>query len=234
MRCGVKTLYLGKKTEVKTGPTARDYVQDGLISMFDGIENSGYGVSDRSATTWIDLAGGHNVDISRSDGNPVTWDAVSLVCEGKTYGYGAFITNGIVTLELVEEHAGRATNVICQFNSSRQAGFGSGEYELSFSQAANNASISTGVSDDENHARSVSVQYGSGDELSAAYINGQMATLLPRKSNFGYYGRQRIGGVGPTTYNFSGRIMSIRVYSRVLTAAEIAANYAIDQRRFGL
>ena len=39
-------------------PTARDYVQDGLIAMWDGIENAGWGVHDSNATAWKDLIGG--------------------------------------------------------------------------------------------------------------------------------------------------------------------------------
>jgi hypothetical protein len=38
-------------------PTARDYVQDGLIAMWDGIENAGWGTHDPNATEWKDLMG---------------------------------------------------------------------------------------------------------------------------------------------------------------------------------
>lgn len=39
---------------------------------------------------------------------------------------------------------------------------------------------------------------------------------------------------GSDVYPFSGRIHIIRVYSRTLTAAEIAYNYEIDKSRFNL
>lgn len=39
-------------------PTARDYVQAGLVAMWDGIENAGWGVHDPNATVWKDLIGG--------------------------------------------------------------------------------------------------------------------------------------------------------------------------------
>ena len=35
-------------------PTAKDYVQDGLIAMWDGVENAGWGVHDPNATVWKD------------------------------------------------------------------------------------------------------------------------------------------------------------------------------------
>ena len=37
--------------------TAADYVQDGLIALWDGIENVGWGEHDDNATSWIDLTG---------------------------------------------------------------------------------------------------------------------------------------------------------------------------------
>lgn len=37
--------------------TAKDYIQDGLIAMWDAIENVGYGLHDSSSTVWIDLVG---------------------------------------------------------------------------------------------------------------------------------------------------------------------------------
>ena len=35
--------------------TAEDYIQNGLVSMWDGIENTGYGMHDSSATSWKNL-----------------------------------------------------------------------------------------------------------------------------------------------------------------------------------
>lgn len=47
-------------------PTAKSYVQDGLVAMWDGIENAGYGVHDAAATTWTDLSGnGYDAKIIR-------------------------------------------------------------------------------------------------------------------------------------------------------------------------
>ena len=37
--------------------SAKSYVQDGLIAMWDGIENAGWGVHDPNATVWKDLSG---------------------------------------------------------------------------------------------------------------------------------------------------------------------------------
>ena len=39
-------------------PSASLYVQDGLVAIWDGIENVGEGVHDSSAPTWVDLVAG--------------------------------------------------------------------------------------------------------------------------------------------------------------------------------
>ena len=45
-------------TLLKQGKTARDYVQNGLVAMWDGIENAGAGTHDAGATVWKDIVGG--------------------------------------------------------------------------------------------------------------------------------------------------------------------------------
>ena len=48
----------------KSEPTARDYVQTGLVAMWDGIENAGWGAHDPNATTWKDLVGTRDATLS--------------------------------------------------------------------------------------------------------------------------------------------------------------------------
>ena len=45
-----------------------------------------------------------------------------------------------------------------------------------------------------------------------------------------------IGGdaYNPEEYTLLGRVFNLRIYSRALTAAEIAHNYKIDKERFNL
>ena len=42
-----------------TSITAKNYVKSGLIALWDGIENAGWGVHNASATTWKDLVGSY-------------------------------------------------------------------------------------------------------------------------------------------------------------------------------
>lgn len=48
----------GAEDENNWEPTASDYIQDGLVSMLDAIENSGLGEHDSLSKTWVNLVPG--------------------------------------------------------------------------------------------------------------------------------------------------------------------------------
>jgi hypothetical protein len=49
-----RQIFLGSGAKI---PTAADYVQTGLVAMWDGIENIGFSLHSNSTTTWKDLSG---------------------------------------------------------------------------------------------------------------------------------------------------------------------------------
>ena len=67
---------VGARSMLEHRKFARDYVQDGLIAMWDGIENSGWGVHDTSTSTWKDLVGTMPYPISVGS---CTWSENALV-----------------------------------------------------------------------------------------------------------------------------------------------------------
>lgn len=88
--------------------TAADYIQDGLIALWDGIENAGWGIHDDSAPVWKDLTGKHkSVDVSArlrwdDDGlvvNKAINTYINLTCLKNKYGH----SNGPLTIEQVGE-----------------------------------------------------------------------------------------------------------------------------------
>ena len=46
------------------GISAKDYVQDGLVALYDGIENVGWGRRNPNAVIWRDLIGGNDLSYS--------------------------------------------------------------------------------------------------------------------------------------------------------------------------
>lgn len=209
----------------KSGPTARDYVQDGLIAMWHGIENAGFGVHDPSATVWKDLTGNYDQTLVG-----LSFDEDSIRVSGTNYSVIQYIpTASVIDIEIV-------------FNrDSLQAA-----YIFSFSQAYNNKFIAmrgdgsvlyfgTGrynfnTSPLNKHSYHFSYQnervlYIDGAQMSSSTAGGSFSTVPGGINQYAHtFG----------TYGFAGNIHCIRVYSRALTPAEIAANYAVDKALFGL
>lgn len=223
----MRSFLLGKKTEVQDVPTARDYVQDGLVAMWDGIENAGWGVHDASATVWKDLIGSFDIRL-----NTLAVGEDHIILNGGRGTASNWITSPIVHMEFVEIHT--TEGLLAQFgnNSFNHQIFVYPATAYNFSQVSNRcaAKTSTGV------VNCVSVEYDTSvnnGEVASAIINGKSASPMSRQGNLGFGGLM-IGAATDTYMVIKGRIYCMRLYNRALTAAEIAANYAIDARRFGL
>lgn len=235
-------------TLMSAAKTAKDYVQDGLVAMWDGIENAGWGAHDANATVWKDLIGNLDITLPSADsfadnhlvhvsGNPQS-SIDTRICEGAN-----------ITVESVFKAS--SDGVIYTCNS--QAGSGStsnasgfGQYSLRY-QAAGNPSYArfsqgngtslayslynatpTPIGEVCSLAHAVNFDPGS---KSYSYLNG----ILDAISSF---------AIGPVAYTVVGKMRiftnqacdgyCLRIYNRALTASEIAANYAIDKERFNL
>ena len=223
-------------------PTARDYIQDGLIAMWDGIENAGWGTHNASATTWKDLIG--NLDATTID-SPIFGDNYTDTSNG--YWSLPSSVRGIVesqnlTAEVVFQpsSANTSNQGIVGIGNNRSLWLFFGNTPLSTSatlswQVRSSSGIrawyNSGVFGTDAHSSSVV----NNNSVCNTYLDSTLRTITPNisagsatsTSNF-YIGR--LGG-----YNkFFGKIYSVRIYSRALSADEIKRNYEIDKERFNL
>lgn len=207
------------------------YVTDGLVAMWDGEWNAGGGVHDANATVWKDLSG-NGYDLTLQNG--AHFDDWSLVTANRNR----------VSALLSDKIPYQSIEVCAFFDSSRNSSalicFGNatdnqimltaqpdtmqtynGNYQLEISPPSNPRNTWAGTHSGSNHT---------------AYVGGQVAvgtftnnTWHARSGNFGLSGSSDY-----SSWNFVGNYYCIRLYSRALTAAEIAANYAVDKARFNL
>ena len=78
-------------------PTTKDYVKNGLIAMWDGIENAGVDIHDNNSLIWKDLVG--NYDLTIESGS---WSTNSYVVGGTRCAYNATsFPSNICTIEIV-------------------------------------------------------------------------------------------------------------------------------------
>ena len=236
-------LMTGKRT-----PTAKDYVQNGLVAMWDGIENAGWGVHDASAATWKDLTGnGYDISVNNSI---FTWtqnsikplstsNFVPLSSPSGAYSAERGTIEAIFRISSVSGSFGRVWS-----NSSSGSNY---RLALLISNVAPSVAIQCGSTGGSKFAETGIATIDVGSIVSASFyrdstsnmgitVNRTNYVLSGFSSVYNAQGRMCIFGDNANTAgnNVFGDIYSIRSYSRALTAAEIAANYAIDKARFGL
>ncbi len=211
------------------------YVTDGLVAMWDGEWNAGGGVHDPNATVWKDLVGAQDMELSQYG----SFSADSLVCAGGGYAasrgtvFDDFIyAETVVEYDSLERQIG---NIVIWGEYSDMTRYGNSMdliiYNDTLIQTGGSAVFYTKNANDKLFL----IQYtrpNSSDVF--AHANGVNLTRYSKTDNWatryniGFFGGRQSG------YSYRGKIKRVAMYSRIPTADEIAANYAIDQARFNL
>ena len=241
-------------------PTARDYVQDGLIAMWDGIENAGWGVHDPNATTWKDLTG-HGYDCYNKNLSRYEWTTNSLMRKAE---YISILTGAafIVSKEKSRQlYSAIATSSTIQIVAAPTDGFPptyNWAYQVFYISSLSNSNVILGM-----FLSDTSVGFATKAPNATAAINktispalsvselGHASISMATDSTLGVCILRLNNGHATTLYPTfadreenteqiiipnvgNGKTHCIRIYTRALTDDEIAHNYAIDKVRFGL
>ena len=237
-----------------TTPTARDYVQDGLVAMWIGTENAGWGVCDTNAQTFVNLVGDGVYDLHLTDGT--TWEDGGLVLrEGM---YAATNSTPIPYLQIVTLECVFRVDPI-SVARSRYNFFGAGSYY--WNERYNLAMRAFAWDNDPNaHPARQGWMVGCitdtsvrGDRpptgihaLTAIYSQSpsQDASTAPvalYKNGQPHAASWTVGGNAPSSLlfvghssTFPGRFFVGRAYNRPLSPAEIWWNHMIDRAIFGV
>lgn len=239
----VATPVMGLHMYQKPPYTARDYVQDGLIAMWDGIENAGWGVHDPSATVWVNLAGGSIGNIALYTQN-CEWASDALIGKERSFVDSSTVLalgtcpmpNDYSTCELVLK-AGNSTFVVFSKGTLSEGNAAVGrfrtdrELQLAFVNGTGGGVVHS--ANTRYYAARTGSSFVEGGET---YKNGARSSLLHSRTaisganRFGEGYRTNASNASP----FVGELCAMRFHSRALTAAEIAHNYTVDKERFKL
>jgi hypothetical protein len=237
----------------KIAPTAKDYVQDGLVAMWDGIENAGYGVHNPNATSWKDLVSGQSSDTFQSteevSDNAVFTSTRELILMNDVES----IANNINTLTVqrvaqemeqsVNNNAACAT-YFCQkrfgmcmyfrhMAASSDNGYGYGPMGYAFAPKYGAFGKGYYNASDTYPLQSRTIIVGANGNPISGYEGTYQLPAYGTAFTWGNASTLVVASIGSST---SGRYKNccIRIYNRELTADEIAANCAIDKARFNL
>jgi hypothetical protein len=207
------------------------YVTDGLVAMWDGEWNAGGGVHDPNATLWKDLVGNNDLTIVSGE-QTITKNSIVF----NDTNLGGKLTNeitSIVSCEFCGMVTRNAENAIFLPNletSNTRRAFPLWFYKNSFGVGNNKRGFSVGT----NLAFTVYSDFTTNSsDFSAKALNGVLSSATGSADIFSS-SSQSIGFGFRSQYPFGGVVYNLRIYSRTLTPDEIAANYAIDKRRFNL
>ncbi len=256
-------IFLGTKGGAPTPiPTTLDYVQDGLIALFDGIENSGRGVHSQGQTTsWENLMDGaaamqiHSYATFLDD----HVDFVNSQSSEASYGFygklpGDFITNPLSrgTFELVAKVPPKSA--LDDYGSVHTCGVAS----MAYTTVIDGVSVQATVSRVEITTNQGYLSFrATGSSIRSSNHFNIEPYIDNKVHSFSFYG-QSITVDGSTVlspyetqsgrFTPSGNVLfgssnsycpwkhvcCIRFYNRILTAEEISVNCTIDETRFNL
>ena len=219
-------------TDNKEIPTCADYIQDGLIGMWDGIENKGYGRHDATTSTWVDLSGNQR-DATLSG----TYSWGKNYWQVKSYyGGGMARWNGTnlgddQTIEFVIAYirVGQYSRIIAEGQSvASPCAESTNLYMYGYGKDARGPAVSLGT-DIHKHT----ITHPSGGQM-RYYLDGELLWTMTTSNNstgatYAYFGNRADKNRG-----IDAKYYTMRRYNRVLADDEIALNYAIDKARFGL
>ena len=233
-------------------PTAADYIQDGLIAMWDGIENAGYGIHDDSATKWIDCMSGLEFTPYGTLGDTVTFNSNCVTLSGGN----SYLRRGSQEVKpIIQGNGSEAyfTVELCNkpISDIRTKNFasycgigtliGSYGYGVRWYVAENwavrylyvkNTPYTFGSQLTSEQPWTMTIV--SDGNMTKWYLNGSLVRSGAHGSTTGWFDNWFLGGGSSSGNYWQGDIFSHRFYNRALSDAEIEANYNIDKARFGL
>lgn len=212
-------------------PSAKDYVQDGLISMWDGIENAGFGVHDPDAMMWKDLIGQNDLDIVNE--SSFEKDCLIIPTSNTIGAERDSLLTSRGTIEVVMYASKWSKYDTCSFL-----------YFGQFHQFGRRNGLSNGCNTDGSGTYGCYIQdlndgaYGM-NSFSITRVKSESGSIAKNNKQLQITPYSAQGYKPPSIMSIlSGngvfRYFNLRIYNRPLSSDEIAHNYAIDKARFGL
>ena len=218
--------------------TSASYVQDGLITQWDGIDNAGTGTHNPNATVWKDLAG--NLDLTLTANG--SWTNGNALSVNGAAAYGSTKAPVYKTIEVVYSKPFQPNKSCVLFHSGYTNRFVVFRYvstptnQVYFEAAKTTKVIAKRTSAGE--ITSVVALYGDDEAVSDVLCDGERRADGTYSEGWGLRNRVSVGGrysdmSGQSEGSPSkGEVYAIRLYSRRLTKAELAHNNRIDRKRF--
>jgi len=220
--------------------TAADYVQDGLVALWDGVENAGWGVHDDSVSVWYDLVSGIPISYSGA------WEENCRRLNGSYQKVSCpaalanLVSSGQLTYEIVctsrfEDRYGGGLG----FNNAvlNIAAYGSGDSQrqmLHFEGLGITAWQVSPTLYGDNPLSTIFASYAIDVTVGVWTRVGFITDGVERWTDAGPRACTPVSTASKEFRICSRKIYAIRVYDRALSTEEMERNHQTDKERFGL
>ena len=241
-------------TDGDSGPTCRDYVQDGLIAMYDAIENAGWGRHSAISYPVNLVTGIYEFQWGRFASAEITPNALivegdATVVSSPLYDFGSESPYATVEWNVAlmrEDNSSNVLNLWMEFGANvataaslnlwlqnSQLRMARGNFYFAYGENVESGELRSGVF---SIASSVDASSDADYNLARYYVDGEFIKETARNNwVFSTYYVQNPARMLIRVGNGTLAIVrNIRLYNRALTDEEILHNYEIDRERFGL
>lgn len=240
-------------------PTARDYVQDGLVLLIDGIENDGFGIHSDSVSVWknlatsgimsdVSLSGDYSIESNNIRMNHLAVDNRTSNGIGRCNILSAFSTK---TIEVCS--SGFIPNNVTDSNRKNAFFYGPNTFGTLYYNVGNLVNYDRVIISlyttrvDSGFIGAIrplftraqcqnfrTISYNSSKSLVIDQEDLSSNVTISTSSDV-YSGEVELfNRSSDWSRPFNGKIHCMRVYDRNLTAEEMIANQTIDKARFNL
>lgn len=222
--------------------TTRDYIQDGLVAMWDGIENAGYNRHDTDIVVWKDLIGNFDLNVTGTYDDSTFNNGSNTTIIPKTFSYdtdltfcGRFLYSGTGWDKWCYLGIGRDSGVL---NGLTIGGI-DGQFNCRYQDRYANPTCMIIVPYDNAQVGCVyscCVVFHRLDKSFEFYVDGKLVGQSVISDDVWNLDGMEVGlGYGKSyNHDIPLRRYNGMVYDRALMQWEIAHNYDIDIKRFGI
>ena len=221
--------------------TSASYVQDGLVSQWDAIDNEGTGTHNPSATVWKDLKGTNDLTIVAGRGSE--WRrGIAFYMNTRAIGlaaaYGTEPATTYKTIEILFNSKSRSSRILFWGGARTRYVVLDHKDPTPFDWVYFDGTKGTLYAKVRCYEPNAVVGiYNDDNAVTQIYCDGVPKVMRTQTNTWGNgddrvtLGWRSVNTAGET-YGWEGEVYSIRLYSRVLTPEEVARNHAIDVKRF--
>jgi hypothetical protein len=246
--CGMAAMFVAIFVAPAMADDVTCYVQDGLIGHWDGVENAGLWTHDSSATIWKDVSG-NGYDATQRV-TSAGWNWIEDAYVGTERNNHGFLLPAAIHTALKNNITGHTIEVVFKPSASaissktRSTIFGqylSSGMNMEFSphktgyfRVYYNAAPDVDTTAWKSNSGRMTCAVVCNGSNCILYEDGSAKKTAAQPAASTISAKQFVIGGEHYRANMSilGELCAVRIYSRALTAAEIAENHTVDVTRF--